>query len=434
MHAPDHAPCHPPSDRPRRVVRPASAGLAALALASLAAACGDGMPVASGAGPVTTDSAGVRLVQNGVAPRWTPEESWWVEETLRIGGDDAAPESLFGFVSDVAVDGEGRLYVLDQQALEIRVFGPDGAFLRTLGGPGQGPGELGKLPASVLIRGDQVWVPDWAQARVNRWDLDGQPLPSFAIPHELGARSWWRVGADGGVYVRVLTSPGIKGGAGAAGDRLDRLEDDGTLKPALAFVPSGSGKERLEDTGLPVLINAPAWAVLPGGSVAWTDLGAAEVRVLATDGSERRVRSDAWLRHAPGDAERTLLTRLMEERVRMQGGTADKLAAIELAFPDSLPVITDLHAGPEGTLWVQRPGSIRDVHPAAMNAPDPPRGWGGSAWEIFSADGAYLGSLELPPRVRVMRVGADAVIGVQSDLNRQDQVVVLALRRPDPAR
>lgn len=431
MRAPYDLP-DPSSHAPRRVPGAVVLAVAGAAVCVLAA-CGDSAPGRFGATPVVTDSAGVRLVQNGVMPRWGPEQSWWVEEKLRIGGDEEGPESFFGYVADVAVDTEGRVYVLDQQAQEVRVFAADGSYLRTLGGPGQGPGELGKLPTSVLIRDDEVWVPDWAQGRVNRWDLDGRPLPSLPAPHEPGARSWWQVGGNGGVYTRILSAPGIKGGGGAGEDRLYRLGDDGGLEALLTFAPSAVGKERVEDVGVPAIINAPVWTVLTDGAVAWTDLESAEIRVVGPDGSHARIRSDAWLRHAPGDAERTLLTRLMEERIRMQGGAAEKLEAIELTFPDSLPVLTDLHAGPDGTLWVQRPGSIRDVHPAALNAPDPPHAWGGSSWEILSPDGAYLGSLELPPRFRVMRVGEDAVIGVQSDLRRVDQVVVLALRRPDPA-
>jgi len=63
------------------------------------------------------------------------------EEEIRIGslGD---PERGFSRVGPVAVSESGRLYVLELQAREVRVFGRDGRRLGTIGGPGEGPGEL----------------------------------------------------------------------------------------------------------------------------------------------------------------------------------------------------------------------------------------------------------------------------------------------------
>ncbi|MEJ2541800.1 MAG: hypothetical protein P8188_17850, partial [Gemmatimonadota bacterium] len=89
------------------------------------------------------DSAGIRIVQNPAAPLWTAEEGWWVEEALRIAPREDVPETGFGYVVDVTMDGEGRVYALDRQARAVRAFDADGNALGTLGGPGEGPGGLG---------------------------------------------------------------------------------------------------------------------------------------------------------------------------------------------------------------------------------------------------------------------------------------------------
>ena len=60
--------------------------------------------------------------------------------TLSVGEMEGQPEFLFGRVNSIAVDDSGTLYVLDSQADEIRAFGSDGTFLRTLGRRGEGPG------------------------------------------------------------------------------------------------------------------------------------------------------------------------------------------------------------------------------------------------------------------------------------------------------
>ncbi len=52
----------------------------------------------------------------------------------------------------VNVDGQGRLYVCDIGNARVQVYGNDGAYIRTLGRQGQGPGEYA-LPSNVLLAG-----------------------------------------------------------------------------------------------------------------------------------------------------------------------------------------------------------------------------------------------------------------------------------------
>ncbi|HSG49558.1 MAG TPA: 6-bladed beta-propeller [Longimicrobiales bacterium] len=405
-------------------------------LTAVSAACDAGGEGAPDWGGTVRDSAGVTVVTNPPAPLWSPAEGWWVEETLRVGGDPAVPEALFGYVADVALDPEGRLYVLDQQARAVRVFDRDGSYLHSLGGPGEGPGELGALATSVVVRDGEVWVADWTQSRMNRYGADGTVLPSFPLPHAGGARSWWEEGADGAVYARTLSMAPGPGGAWEGRDHLLRLsgEPDAPVSAdtVLSFEYAAADLGARGAPRLPPVVNAPAWTVLPSGAVAWTTLEAAEVRLLGPGGTERLIRSAAWAGHPPSDGEKAALRVLVGERLEMLGGSAEAVNQLPVDFPGSLPVLTDLRAGPEGTLWVQRAGSMREVHPMALNTPDPPRGWGGTAWEVLSPEGRYLGTLELPPRFRVMGISDSTVVGVQSDLLRVDHVLLLDLHRPSP--
>lgn len=401
---------------------------------ALSAGCVAGEDDVPGWGGTLRDSASVALLTNPVAPLWSPEEGWWVEEVLQVGGNPAVPETLFGYVADVAVDGEGRLYVLDQQARAVRVFDAAGGLVRTLGGPGEGPGELGALANSVLVRDGEVWVADWGQDRMNRYAADGTVLPSFPLPHAPGTRSWWEEGADGGVYVRTLSMAPGSDGVWQGRDHLLRLSGaPGGLVSAdtiLAFAYDAPDLGTPGSPRLPPVVNAPAWTVLPDGSVAWTTLDAAEVRLVAPDGTERRVRSTGWVAHPPSDGERAALRILVGERLEMLGGTAEAVDRLPVDFPPTLPVLTDLRVGPGGTIWAQRAGPVREVHPMALNAADPPRGWGGTAWEVLSPEGRYQGTLELPPRFRVMAITDSTVVGVQSDPLRVDRVLILELHRP----
>lgn len=76
---------------------------------------------------------------------------------LRIGSDQEGPE-LFGRVRDVSIDDAGNILVLDEQTSDVRVFSSDGRHLQTLGGPGEGPGELGGATAIEWLADGRLLV------------------------------------------------------------------------------------------------------------------------------------------------------------------------------------------------------------------------------------------------------------------------------------
>ncbi len=84
--------------------------------------------------------AGVRVVVNPAEPLYG-EIKLSLEEELRIGkeGDE---RTQFYRVRDIAADPQGNIYVDDMSNGRVQVFDPQGAFLRTIGRPGQGPGEF----------------------------------------------------------------------------------------------------------------------------------------------------------------------------------------------------------------------------------------------------------------------------------------------------
>lgn len=81
-----------------------------------------------------------------------------LEEQWRIGEDDDANAVVFGQVGSLAVDSDGRVYVVDAQARQINVFSADGDFLRTLGRQGEGPGEFREPRGLVLMPDGAIGV------------------------------------------------------------------------------------------------------------------------------------------------------------------------------------------------------------------------------------------------------------------------------------
>lgn len=105
----------------------------------------------------------------------------------------------------LAIDpGTGRVYVADTGAHNIEVFDASGRYLRTIGGPGDGPGEFNR-PTYLYISHHRLYVSDTLNSRIQVLDLDGKVLRVFGrngifmgdTPRPKGVA----VDGDGNIYV-----------------------------------------------------------------------------------------------------------------------------------------------------------------------------------------------------------------------------------------
>lgn len=87
---------------------------------------------------------------------WHLEHERDVQPSAGAPGELVAPESI-------ALADDGTLFLLDSKPASVRVYGPDGGFLRTVGGEGAGPGEF--KTGFLALRGDTLVVHDPQQAR-----------------------------------------------------------------------------------------------------------------------------------------------------------------------------------------------------------------------------------------------------------------------------
>ncbi len=94
---------------------------------------------------------GVTVVKNPKEPLYkTPVLE--LREDLSLGGAAAQGDYAFGEIRHFAVDNGGSIYVLDTKLGHIKVFDQSGKYLRTIGRPGQGPGELNSPRALSINR------------------------------------------------------------------------------------------------------------------------------------------------------------------------------------------------------------------------------------------------------------------------------------------
>ena len=70
----------------------------------------------------------------------------------------------------LAVDDDGRVWVVDFEGGKVRVFDPDGTPFVVFGEPGVDREQL-RHPTAVAVRGDLVYVADFGNDRVQVWRI-----------------------------------------------------------------------------------------------------------------------------------------------------------------------------------------------------------------------------------------------------------------------
>ncbi len=94
--------------------------------------------------------------------------------------DEEDQSLLLGRVVSVTEDPSGNIYLLDTQRNEIVVLSPEGAFLRSIGRRGEGPGEFTEA-LSVAWAGSLLAVAQVVPARIVLFRPDGVPAGGFPV-------------------------------------------------------------------------------------------------------------------------------------------------------------------------------------------------------------------------------------------------------------
>jgi hypothetical protein len=127
-------------------------------------------------GTIDTLPSGTIHVTNPDAGIWDSASAWRMVEAVRIGTDEAEGPASFADVRAIEVDDAGRIYVLEAEAQEIRVFDSSGTYVRTIGRKGSGPGELKDAIGLAWDPAGRLWAVDQANARFTAFDTAGNYL------------------------------------------------------------------------------------------------------------------------------------------------------------------------------------------------------------------------------------------------------------------
>lgn len=345
-------------------------------------ACGEGdSRVTAGGwmGTVDTLESGRVVIRNHDVPLWNEDEGWKLRERFRIGTMDGDGPDVFGSLADIELGAEGELYVLDSQASEIRVFGPDGEHLRTFGRAGQGPGELARPGGMAFDPAGTLWVMNWGNARFTGFDPrtgdlvdEARRLATFA------ALPWPGRFDDSSRLLDVgLDSDGepVILGLGA-----DFVPQDTLALPQ----PDERHRILFRRGELPVMAAMvpfapqPSWAAHPGGGIV---VGEGEAYRLHRVSFAGDTLATIEVQRQPDPVSR-------EERdsaLAVFGETAEQAAGgatpeREPRVPSTKPAHGALFVDDEGRTWVRRT-PVLGAEPS---------------WDVIDTDGRLLGQVVIP--------------------------------------
>jgi len=119
---------------------------------------------------------GVTVVKNPKEGLWDSKEKANVTiiKERQIGELDGPEEFLFDYVSDVAVNSKGDIYVADSRLNEVRKFNKDGEYLLSLGRRGQGPGEFQSVNIVSVNSHDELIAFDAMLRRISIFSDNGE--------------------------------------------------------------------------------------------------------------------------------------------------------------------------------------------------------------------------------------------------------------------
>ena len=400
-------------------MRSARLGLAALSTVALGACGGDSLEWAG----TVTDSAGVAIVSNPPQGAWTQSSRWTVVEDLRIGTSEGDPDYQFGQISGIGVVSDGRIFVLDQQAAEIRVFSPEGLLENRFGRAGSGPGELNAQGAGPLFvgAGDTIFVPDLANQRVVRFSAAGEALGSFRIELTQGIPVRWEVNESGRLVSQIRQFPFP--GQTVEPDTLNAIVErgsDGTILDTLLSIPSGrtfsvaGGRPEFH-----FFSAEPAWALAADGHILFGVNDDYRIGTYDRAGQLERIVTRDFERQEVTGKDEEVFTGALERAWTDAGVPQAALTQLRsaISYEPFFPVYLQFLSGPAQSLWVQHLNPPRNLTEEEQENLNPQLGFGLGApeWDVFDADGRYLGVVTMPQRYQPLRFIGDQVYGVWRD-------------------
>lgn len=361
---------------PRHTLLPA---LAVAAIPLLAGCGSEGRASATWTGTMDTLASGQVVVHNTERAMWPADGGWRAEPELRIGTMEGSGPDLLGEVRWLEIDPAGRIWVLEGQAQEIRIFGPDGEPVKTVGRQGGGPGEFAN--ALHIQRGPdgRMWVVDPQNNRVSLFDTSGTFVEGKHIPGGFVIMPWPGGFDAGGFQYGPIPLPG------------EGLFNLGLVRYDSAFTPLDTiraptdpieremfelkrGEDMYWITSIPYT-GGFEWHLSREGTIWAMVQDDYRLIELSRDGDTLRTVTRTFTPLPVTEADMDAARERLDDFIK-QGGKVDWSK-----IPGTKPATEDFFLDDEGNIWVQ-PVTTQEEQ--------------GRVFDVFDPEGRFLGSVRLP--------------------------------------
>jgi len=305
------------------------------------------------------------------------------------------------------------MYTGHTQQGEIRMHDESGAFIRTVGRHGEGPGEFDRVGQMAIV-GDTLWVLDHGQYRFSYFDLAGNYLGSERIPIDFGdspteepLRPTSRL-PDG----TIVGSPGAPSSRVASGELTDSyiatMDAGGNVRDTIAWYSFGHSTweiaDRSEKRSFGMYRRQP-FSDSERLSISKYDATAVRVNFdPAPEDAVPRITVTSWriggdtvfdraYAYEPIPLRTAMVDSIIDSfaqsdflRGRVTPANAERWAREGLYLPEYHPPVSAVVIAQDGRLWLR-----------AEELGEPM-----VTWRILSNDGSPAGTVELPKGFAMM--------------------------------
>jgi len=369
---------------------------------------------------VVEDSAGVRIVTLAATPDMEAPFAFAPEPLYRHGA--GADDYMFTYVWRGILLGDGSAAIFDARNSELVLLNPDGTFRSVLAPAGEGPGEVRMVTSMFAVGQDSILVEDRLNARLTLF-VNGAVarVVSTRGPINDGLTSRGMDASGGmlmssGSYRRGFPDEWLPG-------HMVRFDIDTGVADTVAtydYVPFRPPEGTPEN---PFSYFGIAGAV--GGEFLYGRTDTPELIWRRPDGSVRQIvrwepdpvypAEEHWdifaaeLREtAPRHNPHAQTEEAIEELV------TSMLGRYELEPDVHLPLFTTPRGDDEGRIWL---GEFVVGYGGAIT----------SSYRILSAEGVWLGRLDVPDGLRILDIAGGRVLGVMKDEMEVESAVVFEL-------
>jgi hypothetical protein len=323
-----------------------------------------------------------------------------------FGEADGSDTVTLGEIRAIAVGPSGRVFAVDGQHLAIRVFDADLKVVGLWGRDGAGPGELRNPDGGLAVLSDgRVVVRDPGNARAEVFSADGRSAASWRVI-DAGLRTRENFGQHGDTLLsRVVvdyTGPINQWKYGLARIAPDgRVVDTVRVPPAELAAATLVARRGNNTAELPLPFAPTSLATWhPGGGFAVARGDRYAITWPRGDGLVRVERDvePVVVLAAESAQERAYVTKglqWLDPTWTWQGPD----------IPGTKPLLSQLFVGRDGSVWALREGTAEDRDDPDYRPDDASsverRLRSTLRFDVFDADGAFLGSVALPREVRL---------------------------------